>query len=112
VTYHDPCHMVNSLNTVKEPREIIKALPGVEYVEMNPELAASCCGSGGFYHVYFPETALKLGLKKVKNIKKTGAQIVLTTCPACKLQIAGSLKRAGSEVKTMHIIELLDKYLK
>ncbi|MCX5776228.1 MAG: (Fe-S)-binding protein [Candidatus Firestonebacteria bacterium] len=112
VTYHDPCHMVNSLDTVKEPREIIKALPGVEYVEMNPELAASCCGSGGFYHVYFPETALKLGLKKVKNIKKTGAEIVLTACPACKLQIAGSLKRAGSDVKTMHIIELLDRYLK
>ena len=112
VTYHDPCHMVNSLNAVKEPRAVINAIPGINYVEMNPERAAACCGSGGFYHVYFPGISSKLGSKKVDNIKKTGAEIVLTACPACKLQLGGSLKKNGSEIKAMHIIELLDKYLK
>ncbi|OGF47729.1 MAG: hypothetical protein A2231_03395 [Candidatus Firestonebacteria bacterium RIFOXYA2_FULL_40_8] len=111
-TYHDPCHMVNSLNAVKEPRAVIARLPGVQYVEMNPEKTAQCCGSGGFYHIYFPDIAARIGKGKVEAILKTKADTVLTSCPACKMQINGLLRKSGRKIRVMHIVELIDSQLK
>jgi glycolate oxidase iron-sulfur subunit len=110
VTYHDPCHLVNSLGVTKEPREVIKQIPGINYIEMKD--AATCCGSGGFYHVYFPEISNKIGDKKLENIKNSKADVVLTACPACKLQISSKMKKAGLNGRVMHVVELLNSLLK
>lgn len=105
VTYHDPCHLVNTLGIYNEPRTIISKIPGVKYIEMKD--ASSCCGSGGFYHIYFPEISKKIGERKLDNIKKTSANIVLTSCPACKLQLINLIDNAKMNIKVLHIVELL-----
>ncbi|MFH1825084.1 MAG: (Fe-S)-binding protein [Candidatus Firestonebacteria bacterium] len=105
VTYHDPCHLVNTLGIYNEPRAIISMIPGIKYIEMRD--ASSCCGSGGFYHIYFPEVSKKIGERKLENIKKTGANLVLTSCPACKLQLINLLNSAKMKIKVLHIVELL-----
>jgi glycolate oxidase iron-sulfur subunit len=105
VTYHDPCHLVNTLGIYNEPREIILKIPGIRYVEMKD--ASSCCGSGGFYHIYFPEISKKIGERKLRNISKTGANVVLTSCPACKLQLINFIDNAKMRKEVLHVVELL-----
>ena len=109
VTYHDPCHLINSLGISQEPRSLIAAAPGAVFKELPG--GASCCGSGGFYHVYFPEIASKIGRKKAENIKSTGAGITLTACPACKLQLINFTRSASIKTEVMHIAEFLSNRL-
>ncbi|MEI7904202.1 MAG: (Fe-S)-binding protein [Candidatus Firestonebacteria bacterium] len=107
VTYHDPCHLANSLGVTAEPRKLIKAVPGVKFKELRN--GPSCCGSGGFYHVYFPEIARKIGKRKSDAIAETGASVTLTACPACKLQLINFVKNDNLKTKVMHIAEYLSE---
>lgn len=104
VTYHDPCHLRNH-GITKEPRMILKALPQVDYIEM--ENAGSCCGLGGTYSVYHYDTAKQIGSKKVTFIKESGAEIVATDCPGCIMQLQDSINHAGGQEKVTHILEFV-----
>ena len=104
VTYHDPCHL-RTQGITREPRQILQALPQVEFVEM--EAAGSCCGLGGTYSVYHYENSKKIGAKKAGHIKSSGATMVATDCPGCIMQLQDSLNQAGAEVKVGHILDLL-----
>jgi glycolate oxidase iron-sulfur subunit len=104
VTYHDPCHL-RSLGITKEPRAILKALPQVDYVEM--DAAATCCGLGGTYSVYHYENSKKIGAKKATHIENSGAEIVATDCPGCIMQLQDSINHAGGQQHSTHILELL-----
>jgi len=104
VTYHDPCHL-RTQGITREPRQILQALPQVEFVEM--EAAGSCCGLGGTYSVYHYENSKKIGAKKAGYIKSSGAAMVATDCPGCIMQLQDSLNQAGAEVKVGHILDLL-----
>ncbi|SHJ07378.1 glycolate oxidase iron-sulfur subunit [Malonomonas rubra DSM 5091] len=104
VTYHDPCHLRNH-GVTKEPRAILKALPQVEYVEM--ENAGSCCGLGGTYSVYHYDTAKQIGAKKANFINESGAELVATDCPGCIMQLQDSINHAGGKQKILHILDLV-----
>jgi glycolate oxidase iron-sulfur subunit len=104
VTYHDPCHL-RTRGITEEPRQILKALPQVEYVEM--AAAGTCCGLGGTYSVYHYEHSKKIGAKKAANIEASGAEIVATDCPGCIMQLQDSVNHAGGHQQSMHILELL-----
>ena len=108
VTYHDPCHLRNH-GITKEPREILKALPQVDYVEM--ENAASCCGLGGTYSVYHYDTSKKIGAKKAGFIADSGADLVATDCPGCIMQLQDSLNHAGEKQQVVHILDLVAEAL-
>ncbi|MDB6024607.1 MAG: Fe-S oxidoreductase [Verrucomicrobiales bacterium] len=107
VTYHDACHLAHAQRITKPPREIVKAVAGNNYVE----LAESdvCCGSAGTYNLTEPEMAERLQNRKIENILKSGAQIVVTSNPGCLLQIKAGLKKAGSTVEAVHIADFLDR---
>jgi len=105
VTWHDPCHLNRHLGIRNEPREIIKAISGLEYVEM-PE-ADRCCGMAGTFSIYYYELSKKIADKKVELIRQTGADIVVTGCPGCQIQLVDAAIRNGMRVKVMHLIELL-----
>jgi glycolate oxidase iron-sulfur subunit len=92
VTYHESCHLCHGQKVVGQPREVLKAVPGVVLKEM-PE-SNWCCGSAGIYNITQPEQSRKLLDRKVKNIQLTGAGIVATSNPGCHMQ----LKNAGCEV--------------
>ncbi|MHB9053648.1 MAG: (Fe-S)-binding protein [Thermoleophilia bacterium] len=104
VAWHDPCHLGRGLGLIREPREIIAGLPGVEYVEAG-ELR--CCG-GGLLCLQHYGLALKIGIPRAEELAATGAMIVATGCPGCRMQLEDMLGRLDSDIRVMHTVELLD----
>jgi len=107
VTYHESCHLVHGQKVVKQPRELLRLLPGVTLTEL-PE-SSWCCGSAGVYTITQPEEAGRLLERKTANIISTGASCVATANPGCHLQVARGLDAAGSDVDVSHPISLLAK---
>lgn len=108
VTWHDPCHLFRGQGVSKEPRELLKEIKGINFVEM--EKPNQCCGAGGGIKAGHPEIALKLSTEKAKMIKDTGAEAVITICPFCQHNIQDGLNHEGlNDVKAMNILELLEK---
>ncbi len=85
-------------------------MAGGNYVEL-PE-SDVCCGSAGSYNLTEPEMAERLQKRKIDNILKTGARIVVTTNPGCLLQIRAGLQKAGAQVEALHIADFLDRATK
>jgi len=109
VTYQDSCHLVHGQKIREAPRQLIGAIPGIEFVEM--PLADQCCGSAGVYNVVETKTSLELLAAKMECAKRTNAQVIATANPGCLLQLrAGvAIHRTGQEV--LHVVELLDRAL-
>lgn len=104
-TYHDPCHLRLGLGVTGEPREIIKRLPGVEYIEMpNP---GDCCGGGGLFGLKHFELAQKIGAAMAEGIAGMGADFLVTACPGCHMQLSDILQRAGKKARPIHIIDMV-----
>jgi glycolate oxidase iron-sulfur subunit len=108
VTYHDPCHLVRAQGISAAPREILKALPQFEYVEM--EEANTCCGGGGSFQFDFPGVSKGITEKKIEHIRKTGARIVVTGCPGCRTTIGGNMEEQD-RIAVLHPLQLLDMAL-
>ncbi len=108
VTYHDPCHLVRGMGIAAEPRAIIRSLPQAKLAEM--EGANECCGGGGFYQFDKVDLSGAITSRKTANIRLTGAQIVLTGCPGCRLTLAGNISES-EDVEVLHTIQLLSRYL-
>ncbi|MEJ5227584.1 L-lactate dehydrogenase (quinone) large subunit LdhH [Thermodesulfovibrio sp.] len=108
-TYHDPCHLVRTLNIQKEPRESLLAA-GMKISEMFE--SDTCCGMGGSYSLKFPEISGTILKRKLENIKKTQAPLVCTDCPGCVMQIRGGVDREGLQIEVKHSIEVLAERLK
>ena len=107
VTYHDPCHLRRKLGIFQEPRNVLKSLPGVEYVEMRE--ANRCCGQGGSFNIANYDLSLKILDKKVQAIEETGADIVTTSCSGCLLQLLDGLHQAGLKMEAKHLLEMVSE---
>lgn len=106
VTYHESCHLCHGQKVSRQPREILRAIPGVELRECAE--ATWCCGSAGVYNITQPETAAWLQQRKLGHLAATGAEIVATANPGCHLQISNGLRGAGDEkTRVEHPIMLL-----
>jgi glycolate oxidase iron-sulfur subunit len=105
VTYHDPCHLVRSQKVRSEPRDLLRQIPGMEFAEMIG--ADVCCGGGGSFQIDHADVASGITAKKMKSIADTGAGIVASGCPGCRLQIYGNSGKM--EISVVHPIELLAK---
>lgn len=104
VTVHDPCHLKKSLGISKEPRDILKAIPGLTLTEMDePD---TCCGFGGTFSLKNAELSSKIGGGKCNEIASTEADIVATGCPACMMQLRDQLLQNGMSTEVRHIIDL------
>ncbi|HXE96808.1 MAG TPA: (Fe-S)-binding protein [Dongiaceae bacterium] len=109
VTYHDPCHL-RTRGVTKQPRDLLKATPGVELVEM--EGADKCCGLGGTFNVYHYDSSMNINDSKSEAIIATKARAVATGCPGCMMQLSDGLKQHGSNVEVVHTLQLLARRLK
>jgi heterodisulfide reductase subunit D len=108
VTYHDPCHLGREMGIYDEPRAVLKAIPGIELVEMYPtQHAAWCCGAGGGVKVSNPELALDIGAEKIPLIKETGASVLASACPFCKTHFTDVIERAKEKIGVKDITELV-----
>ncbi len=105
VTYHDPCHGSRGQGLVKEPREILKKITGIEYREL-PE-ADWCCGGAGSYALTHYNLSRKVLDRKMDNLKKTEADVLATSCPACMIQLSYGIRKHGLKTKVCHICELM-----
>jgi glycolate dehydrogenase iron-sulfur subunit len=107
VTYQDSCHLVHGQKITAAPRELIRAIPGVEFVEM--PMSEQCCGSAGVYNVTENKTSMELLGLKMDAVKQTQAQIIVTANPGCILQLraGAAMRKTGQEV--LHVVELLDR---
>ncbi len=106
VTYHDACHLVHGQKVRQEPRTILKAIPGLQFVELKE--SDVCCGSAGVYNLLYPDLAQKFMDRKIERIKETGAEVVVSGNPGCSLQIEKALKERGLKIRVVHPVELLD----
>ncbi|MBI4595835.1 MAG: (Fe-S)-binding protein [Candidatus Tectomicrobia bacterium] len=109
ITYHDPCHLSRYQSITQQPRDLIKSIPGADFKEM-PE-ANWCCGAAGTYNVTHFQQSMKILDRKVGNITGTGAGLVVTSCPACLLQLNYGVKRNKLPIEVCHLSQLIDKSL-
>ena len=105
VTYHHPCHASRGQGLIKEPAEILGRLPGVEYRPL-PE-ADWCCGGAGSYAFGHYELSQQVLDRKMENLKKTGADLLVTSCPACIIHLLYGVRKHGLNTKVCHISELI-----
>jgi glycolate oxidase iron-sulfur subunit len=108
VTYHDPCHLFKGQGVGPVPRALLRKLPHVEFVEM--EGADACCGGGGSFQVEHPEISAAITRRKVENIHATGAEVVATGCPGCRLTIGAHLD-PGRRIRVLHPVQLVEAAL-
>ena len=109
ITYHDACHLAHAQKIASQPREVIQALPGVKYTEL--EEANWCCGSAGIYNVVRYDDAVKQLKRKMDNIKNSNAKIVLTGNPGCMGQINHGKQKFNVEVEVLHPVTLIKRLL-
>jgi glycolate oxidase iron-sulfur subunit len=105
VAYHDACHLGHAQGIRSQPRELLRAIPGIELVELaEPEI---CCGSAGIYNLVQPEAASALGERKGRQVLAVDPDIVATANPGCTMQIGAACQRLGSRRPIMHPVEIL-----
>jgi len=105
VTYHASCHILRDLGLRDEPKQLLRAVKGLELVPMPDE--ETCCGFGGIFSVVYPEVSRSMMQNKVHNIMASGAEFVVVAEPGCIMNIAGGLRKAGSQIRALHLIQVL-----
>lgn len=107
VTYQDSCHLAHGQKIRQAPRQILKAIPGVQFREM--PLSDLCCGSAGTYNVVHDDIADSIIAKKIPLAAGTGATVIATANVGCQLQLKAGVARYGHGQKVAHVVELLDE---
>ncbi|MFX1416649.1 MAG: (Fe-S)-binding protein [Promethearchaeota archaeon] len=153
VTWHDPCHSIrhvglaikkeileNSKNWLLDeraakraeaeyyemPREVLRAIPGIELREMYRIKGDSfCCGAGGGVKAQFSDMAMSTAKERMKEAASTGADVIMTSCPFCITNFSDAVKSlkqeeeetgkdlsdVGSKMKVVELLEVLDQLI-
>jgi len=112
VTYHDPCDLGRTFKIFEEPRNILQAIPGLEFVEMERNrLQARCCGGGGGVVANNPELSVEMASERVRDALAVGAEIIVSGCAACKDNLRKGARAIPKEergkIKVMDITEIV-----
>jgi glycolate oxidase iron-sulfur subunit len=105
IAYQDACHLANAQNVRREPRELLRAIPGVQLVELAE--ADLCCGSAGTYNLDQPEIAASLGERKARAVLASGAELVVSGNIGCLTQLRMHLVKLGSQLPAQHTFQVL-----
>jgi Fe-S oxidoreductase len=113
-TYHDPCYLGRHNQIYDAPREVLDAIPGLKRVEMSRSRDRSfCCGGGGLMLFYEPKEEQRMGVKRVEMAAAAGANVIVTACPFCMVNMEDAIKVAGMEGKmtAIDLAELVDRQI-
>ena len=113
VTYHDPCDLGRGARVYEEPREVIRAIPGITFVELprNRE-ECLCCGGGGNLEMVDAQLSAQVAKAKIEEILSTGAEAVVTSCQQCVRTMITYVKRNKLSLEVLDITQLIQKALK
>ena len=109
VGYDDPCHLIHGQGVKNEPRKLLKAIPGINFVEI--EGADQCCGSAGIYNITQNELSMEILDRKMEKVQKAGIDILATGNPGCMFQFRYGAKKLGMKLEVAHPVELLARSL-
>ena len=107
VTYQDSCHLSNTQRITEQPRELLRSIPGIDFVELSN--ASMCCGGGGTYIISERESSLNILDTKMSAVAATGADILATANPGCVIQMQYGVQREGLPIKVRYVTDLLDE---
>ena len=108
ITWHDPCDLGRNSGIFQPPRDIIQAIPGVEFVELgHSQMQSLCCGGGGNLQSVDPELAASITAMRVQDIRESRADIVVTACQQCEQMLSTSIRKAGLPVRVLDIAQLI-----
>ena len=113
-TYHDPCYLGRHNGVFDAPREVLDAIPGLRRVEMSRSRDRSfCCGGGGLALFYEPKEEQRMGVKRIQMAAEAGANVIVTACPFCMVNVEDAIKVAGMEGKmtAIDLAELAERQL-
>jgi glycolate oxidase iron-sulfur subunit len=105
-TYHDACHLAHAQRVREAPRNLLAQVPGLELIDLSE--SDLCCGAAGTYNLTEPEMAGRLSRRKLRNILRTGADVVITGNAGCLLQIAREARQQGQRLQVVHPMDVLD----
>ncbi|HCU68038.1 MAG TPA: (Fe-S)-binding protein [Desulfomicrobium sp.] len=108
-TMHAPCHLCRGMGVVEQPRKLL-ALGGYEYAQAEQEQV--CCGFGGTYSAKFPGVSEQILKNKLADAARTAAEVLVTECPGCIMQLRGGAEVNKSGFAVRHIAEVLADHLK
>ncbi len=107
VTYQDSCHLANAQRITEAPRQLLRAIPGLELVEM--AASTRCCGAGGTYAITQREFSLRVLRSKMANVGATEAEVLATANPGCVIQLQQGAAQFGPDVQVRYVTDLLDE---
>jgi Fe-S oxidoreductase len=112
-TYHDPCYLGRHNHMYDIPRDVLDAIPGIRRVEMEKSRDRSfCCGGGGLMLFYEPIEEQRMGQLRVEMAKAAGANVIVTACPFCMVNMEDAIKTSGleGEMEAIDLVELIDRH--
>jgi glycolate oxidase iron-sulfur subunit len=104
-TFHDPCHLSRGQGITEAPRRLLQNIPGLQCVEMSS--ADMCCGGAGSYGALHPDTSRHILDEKMRSFTDCDADYLVTSCPACAMQLEFGLRRHKLKGAVVHPVELL-----
>ncbi len=113
VTYQDACHLVHAQRIKNPPRSLLKAIPGLDFIEMRD--SDKCCGSAGIYNVTHYDMSMQILDHKMERVAESRAGCVVTANPGCQIQLQYGVQRAGltdaqaEPLEVVHLVQLLDE---
>jgi Fe-S oxidoreductase len=113
-TYHDPCYLGRHNGVYDDPRSVLDAIPGLQRVEMKRSRDRSfCCGGGGLMTFYEPKEEQRIGVKRVEMAAAAGANVIVTACPFCLMNVEDAIKVSGMEGKmtALDLTELVERQM-
>jgi Fe-S oxidoreductase len=108
ITYHDPCHLGRHAKVFESPRNILKSIKGLELIEMERIKENShCCGAGGGFKIAFNEHAENIAGKRAKEAYDTGAELIVTPCPFCVVNLNAGAKKDNIPIKAVDLMQFV-----
>ncbi len=105
ITYHEPCHLGRGQGVYEQPIDLLKMIPGVEYID--DPMKNRCCGAGGGVRAGYRDLSQAIAKTRKEYIEDTGADMVTTECPFCTIQLIDMMKTSKTGMKVKYIPDLL-----
>jgi glycolate oxidase iron-sulfur subunit len=107
VTYQDSCHLAHAQRVKDAPRDLIRSVPGVAFVEMAN--ADRCCGSAGIYNIVQREMSGRLLRSKMEDVTAARPDVIVTANPGCMIQLEAGARQEGMAARVLHVVDLIDE---